>query len=34
MPDQLVTWLQRAELPDNSTVRGELMRWVPEYRPQ
>lgn len=34
LPDQLASWLERTELPDNSTVRRELSRWVPEYRPQ
>ncbi len=31
---QLAPWLARAALPDDATVREELARWVPEYRPR
>ncbi|MBY0271416.1 MAG: polysaccharide biosynthesis protein [Burkholderiales bacterium] len=34
LPDQLAPWLARTTPPDDATVREELARWVPEYRPQ
>jgi FlaA1/EpsC-like NDP-sugar epimerase len=34
LPDQLAGWLTRPVLPDDATVREELMRWIPEYQPQ
>ena len=32
--DQLAPWFARAALPDDATVRKELVQWVPEYQPQ
>lgn len=34
LPDLLAPWLARTTPPDDATVREELARWVPEYRPQ
>lgn len=34
LPDQITPWLARTTLPDDATVREELVRWVPEYQPQ
>ena len=34
LPDQLAPWLARTTLPDDATVRAELVRWIPEYQPQ
>jgi FlaA1/EpsC-like NDP-sugar epimerase len=34
LPDQIKLWLGRPELPDDATVRLELLRWIPEYQPQ
>ncbi len=34
LPDQLAPWLARTTLPDDATVRAELLHWIPEYRPQ
>jgi FlaA1/EpsC-like NDP-sugar epimerase len=31
--DQLSIWLGRTDMPDDATVRAQLVRWVPEYRP-
>lgn len=32
--DELAVWLQRPKPPDDTTVRSELARWVPEYQPK
>lgn len=34
LPDQLTPWLARTTLPDDATVRAELLHWIPEYHPQ
>lgn len=34
LPDQLASWLGRTALPDDVTVRAELVSWIPEYKPQ
>lgn len=34
LPDQLEPWLTRVILPNDATVREELLHWVPEYRPR
>ena len=34
LPDQLAPWLARTALPDDATVRKELLQWIPEYQPQ
>ncbi len=34
LPDQLAPWLARTALPDDATVRAELVNWIPEYQPQ
>lgn len=34
LPDQLAPWLARTTLPDDATVRAELVGWIPEYQPQ
>ena len=33
-PDQLALWLARTALPDDATVRTELVVWIPEYQPK
>lgn len=33
-PDQLAIWLARTALPDDATVRTELVGWIPEYQPK
>jgi FlaA1/EpsC-like NDP-sugar epimerase len=32
LPDQLAPWLECEALPDDATVRTDLMRWIPEYQ--
>lgn len=34
LPGQLAPWLGRTTLPDDATVRKDLMQWMPEYKPQ
>jgi len=31
---ELAVWLNRTPLPDDATVKAELVRWVPEYQPK
>jgi FlaA1/EpsC-like NDP-sugar epimerase len=31
--EQLSIWLGRTDMPDDATVRTQLARWVPDYRP-
>jgi FlaA1/EpsC-like NDP-sugar epimerase len=32
--EELESWLSRAQLPDDATVKSELAKWVPEYKAQ